>query len=319
MRNFSELSEQEVLALAISAEEEDELIYENYAHYLKDSYPSTAMIFTAMAKEEGEHRHRLIELYRKRFGEFIPLIRRSDVRGFTPRSSIWLGQPLGLDKIRKQVAIMEFESRRFYRRAAQHTNDASMRQLLNDLATEESKHEIEALSLKADYLTPEADAEEKKTEHRLFLLQIIQPSLAGLMDGSVSTLAPIFAAALATKSSHDALLIGLAASVGAGISMGFTEAASDDGSLTGRGSPWLRGMMTGLMTTLGGLGHALPFLITNFHAALFIAMIVVFIELFSIAWIRKRYMDTPFFSAIFQVVIGGLLVFMSGILIGNFG
>lgn len=317
MRNFSELNAQEILALAISLEEDDELTYENYAHYLKENYPTTADLFRGMAKEESGHRRRLIELYQRRFGEFIPLIRRTDIRGFMPRSSIWLDRPLGLDQIREQAAVMELESRRFYRTAAKQTNDASIRQLLNDLASEEMKHEQEALSLKQGLFTPEAEAEEKKTEHKLFLLQVVQPGLVGLMDGSVSTLAPIFAAALATQSSHAALLVGLAASLGAGISMGFTEAASDNGSLTGRGSPWLRGMITGLMTTLGGLGHTLPFLIPHFHMALLVAILIVFVELFAIAWIRKRYMQTPFFSAMFQVVVCGVLVFLSGILIGS--
>lgn len=319
MRNFSDLTEQEVLALAISLEEDDELTYENYAEYLKNTYPSTANIFLDMAKEESGHRHRLIDLYRKRFGEFIPLIRRSDVRGFMPRKSIWLDQPLGLEKIRDQVEIMELESRRFYRNAARQTHDASMRQLLDDLATEEQKHEMKAEQLVAGYLTPEAREQESTTERRLFLLQIIQPGLAGLMDGSVSTLAPIFAAALATHSSFDALLVGLAASIGAGISMAFAEAASDNGSLTGRGNPALRGTVTGVMTTIGGLGHTLPFLIPNFQLALSIAIIIVLLELGAIAWIRNRYMDTPFLSAAFQVVVGGLLVFLSGIFIGHFG
>ncbi len=319
MRNFSDLNEQEVLALAISLEEDDELTYENYAEYLKNSYPNTAKIFTDMAKEESGHRHRLIELYRQRFGEFIPSIRRTDVRGFIPRKSIWMGQPLGLEKIRDQVEVMEMESRRFYRKAARQTQDASMRQLLDDLATEEIKHEKQAEQLFVGYLTPEALEEEGKTERKLFILQIIQPGLAGLMDGSVSTLAPVFAAALATQSSHDSLIVGLAASVGAGISMAFAEAASDNGSLTGRGSPALRGTVTGAMTTLGGLGHTLPFLIPYFHLALTIAIIIVLIELGIIAWVRNRYMDTPFLSAAFQVVIGGILVFLTGVFIGHFG
>lgn len=319
MRNFSDLNEQEVLALAISLEEDDELTYENYAEYLKNTYPNTAMIFLDMAKEESGHRHRLIELYRQRFGEFIPLIRRSDVRGFMPRKSIWLDQPLGLEKIRDQVELMELESRRFYRNAARRSSDASMRQLLDDLATEEQKHEMKAEQLVEGYLTSEAREQESNTERRLFLLQIIQPGLVGLMDGSVSTLAPIFAAALATHSSFDAFLVGLAASVGAGISMAFAEAASDNGSLTGRGNPAMRGTVTGVMTTIGGLGHTLPFLIPNFQLALSIAIIIVLLELGVIAWVRNRYMDTPFLSAAFQVVVGGLLVFLSGIFIGHFG
>lgn len=319
MRNFSELNEQEVLALAISLEEDDERTYDNYAHYLEGSYPDTAAVFTAMSEEEAGHRHRLIELFRQRFGEFIPLIRRTDVRGFMPRSSIWLGRPLGLEKIREQVEAMEMESLRFYRRAARHTKDASLRQLLDDLATEERRHESKAEELVAERLTPEVREEEGKTERKLFVLQIIQPGLAGLMDGSVSTLAPIFAAAIATHRSHDALLVGLAASIGAGISMAFAEAATDNGSLTGRGSPLLRGAVTGAMTTLGGLGHTLPFLIPDFRAALTVAMIVVLFELAAISLIRNRYMETPLLSAAFQVCVGGVLVFFTGILIGGIG
>jgi rubrerythrin len=319
MRNFSELSEQEVLALAISLEEDDERTYENYAAYLRELYPDSAAIFDAMAQEESGHRHRLIDLYRKRFGDFIPLIRRTDVHGFMPRSSIWLGRPLGLETIREQVEAMEMESLRFYRRAARQARDASMRQLLDDLASEERRHEARAETLVAAHLTPEVREEEGKTERRLFLLQIVQPGLAGLMDGSVSTLAPIFAAAIATHTSHDALLVGLAASLGAGISMAFAEAATDNGSLTGRGSPVLRGAVTGAMTTLGGLGHTLPFLIANFQVALTVAIVVVVIELGIISWIRNRYMETPFLRAAFQVVVGGVLVFITGILIGGAG
>jgi rubrerythrin len=319
MRNFSELSEQEVLALAISLEEDDERTYENYAEYLRTTYPETAAIFTAMSQEESGHRHRLIELYHKRFGDFIPQIRRTDVHGFMPRASIWLGRPMGLEKIREQVEAMELESLRFYRRAARQTRDASMRQLLDDLAAAERKHEARAETLITEHLTPEVREQEDTTERRLFLLQIVQPGLAGLMDGSVSTLAPIFAAALATHRSHDALLVGLAASLGAGISMAFAEAATDNGSLTGRGSPILRGGVTGAMTTLGGIGHTLPFLIANFQLAMTVAVLVVIVELAAISWIRNRFMDTPFLRAAFQVVVGGVLVFLTGILIGGAG
>jgi rubrerythrin len=317
MRNFSELNEQEVLALAISLEEDDERTYDNYAHYLEPNYPDTAAIFRAMSEEESGHRHRLIELYRKRFGEFIPLIQRSEVRGFMQRPSIWLTQPLGLEKIRERAETMEMESLRFYRRAARQTKDASLRQLFDDLAAEERRHESKAETLMAEHLTPEVREQENEQERRLFLLQIVQPGLAGLMDGSVSTLAPIFAAAFATHQSHDALLVGLAASVGAGISMAFAEAATDNGSLTGRGSPVLRGTVTGVMTTIGGLGHTLPFLVPQFNVALTIAIIVVAVELVTISWIRNKFMDTPFLSAAFQVVVGGVLVFLTGILIGG--
>jgi rubrerythrin len=319
MRNFSELNEQEVLALAISLEEDDERTYDNYAHYLEPTYPDSAAIFRAMAAEESGHRRRLIDLYRDRFGEFIPLIRRTDVRGFMHRPSVWLAQPLGLEKIRERAETMEMESLRFYRRAARQTKDASLRQLFDDLANEERTHETKAEKLVAEHLTPEVREEEDARERKLFLLQIVQPGLAGLMDGSVSTLAPIFAAAFATHQSHDALLVGLAASVGAGISMAFAEAASDNGSLTGRGSPVLRGVVTGGMTTVGGLGHTLPFIIPEFHAAITVAIIIVAIELLAISYIRNRFMDTPFLSAAFQVIVGGVLVFLTGMFIGGAG
>jgi rubrerythrin len=319
MRNFSELDEQEVLALAISLEEEDERTYDNYAHYLKSNYPQTAAVFEAMSAEERGHRQRLIELYRTKFGEFIPMIRRTDVNGFMKRPSVWLFQPASPDKIRRQVEGMELESRRFYRKAALQTKDASLRQLFDDLAAEERRHEAKAESLVDERITPKVREEEDETQRRLFVLQIVQPGLAGLMDGSVSTLAPIFAAAFATRQSHDAFLVGLAASIGAGISMAFAEAASDDGSLTGRGSPVLRGIVTGAMTSLGGLGHTLPFLIPEFHSALVVAIIVVGFELAAISWIRNRYMDTPLLRAAFQVVVGGVLVFITGILIGGSG
>jgi rubrerythrin len=319
MRNFSELNEQEVLALAISLEEEDERTYDNYAHYLQQHYPQTAEIFRAMSKEESGHRQRLIDLYRNKFGEFIPMIRRGDVHGLMKRPSVWLGRPFGLDKVREQVEAMEMESLRFYRKAARQTTDASLRQLFNDLAAEERRHESKAETLVDRHLTPSAREKEEETQRKLFVLQIVQPGLAGLMDGSVSTLAPIFAAAFATHQSHDAFLVGLAASVGAGISMAFAEAASDDGSLTGRGSPVLRGIVTGAMTTLGGLGHTLPFMIPAFHSALIVAFGVVAVELAAISWIRNRFMDTPLLRAAFQVVVGGVLVFATGILIGGAG
>jgi erythrin-vacuolar iron transport family protein len=212
---------------------------------------------------------------------------------------------------------MEAESKRFYQRAARRSTDAAIRQLLGDLAAEERRHEARAEELQSAYVPAEIEQEEGESERRLFLLQIIQPGLAGLMDGSVSTLAPLFAAAFATRDSWQTLLVGLAAALGAGISMGFAEALSDNGSLTGRGSPLLRGTVCGLMTALGGLGHALPFVIGNFHTATAIAIAVVALELAAIAYVRNRYMDTPLLSAAFQVVVGGLLVFGTGILIGN--
>ena len=316
-KNFSDLSEQELLALAISLEEEDARIYDDFAEGLREQYPASAKVFQAMAEEENGHRHRLLDLYRKRFGDHIPLIRRQDIKGFVERKAMWLSRPLGLDKVRAQAELMEAETKRFYTRAAQRSTDVAIRQLLGDLAAEERRHENMAERLEAKYVTPEVAQEENAAERRLFVLQIIQPGLAGLMDGSVSTLAPLFAAAFATQNTWETFLVGLAASIGAGISMGFAEAMSDNGSLTGRGSPWLRGVVCGMMTTVGGLGHTLPYLIPNFHLATAIAIAVVLVELAAIAWIRNRFMDTPLLSAAFQIIVGGLLVFGTGILIGS--
>jgi rubrerythrin len=317
MRNFSDLAEQELLALAIALEEEDSRIYDEFAHGLRENYPDTARMFSAMAEEESEHRHRLIELFRTKFGEHIPLIRRQDVKGFIERKPVWLSRPLGLEKVREQAELMEAETRRFYARAARRSQDATIRQLLDDLAAEERRHQANAEQLEAKYIPAGVREKESESERRLFVLQFVQPGLAGLMDGSVSTLAPLFAAAFATRGSWPTLLVGLAAAIGAGISMGFAEALSDDGSLTGRGSPWLRGLVCGAMTALGGLGHALPYLLPDFWTATAIAVAVVVVELAVIAWIRNRYMDTPLLAAAFQIVLGGLLVFGTGILIGS--
>ncbi|AKJ41699.1 iron exporter MbfA [Pragia fontium] len=317
MKDFSELSEQEILALAISLEEEDHRIYIEFAEGLRETYPNSAKVFDIMSKEENGHRHRLLKLYQEKFGNHIPLIRRQDVKGFVERKPIWLSRPLGIEKVRKQSEIMEIETQRFYERAAQKTTDAQIRQLLDDLSAEEHRHQIRAEQLESQLLTPAEKDKEKKSAHRLFVLQIVQPSLAGLMDGSVSTLAPVFAAALATKDSWQAFLVGMAASIGAGISMAFAEAVSDNGSLTGRGNPWLRGASCGVMTTLGGLGHTLPFLISDFWTAMIVSGIVVMFELAAISWIRNRYMDTPLLQAAFQVVVGGLLVFATGLFIGS--
>ena len=315
MRSFESLSEREVLALAVSLEEEDERIYADYAEELRQDFPATAQMFAGMREEESEHRRRLIELYRSKFGEHIPLIRRNDVKGFVNRRPIWLTRPLRLDAIRKEAATMEVETRRFYEKSADRAQDASIRQLLNDLAQEERAHEYRAEELSD--LDPAMRTQEEQANRKLFVLQIVQPGLAGLMDGSVSTLAPVFAAAFATRSTHTAFAVGLAASIGAGISMGFAEALSDDGSLTGRGHPWIRGLVCGLMTALGGIGHTLPFLITNFNVAFVVAVVVVLVELGTISWIRHRYMESPWLSATLQVVIGGILVFLAGVLIGQ--
>jgi rubrerythrin len=317
MRNFSDLSEKEILALAISNEEEDGRIYADIAEGLRENYPASARIFTEMSTEESEHRRRLIELYQQKFGEHIPLIRRSDIRGFVQRRPVWQISPLGLDAVRNIATDMELETLRFYRRAAARTSDASIRKLLGDLAEAEVEHEHIADRLIEKNLPANVRAEEDEAQRRLFVLRIIQPGLAGLMDGSVSTLAPLFAAAFATGRPWAAFVVGLAASIGAGISMGFAEALSDNGSLTGRGAPLIRGLVCGLMTTLGGIGHTLPFLIPQFWTAITVAGCVVIVELAIISWVRWRYMETPPFSAAFQVMFGGALVFATGILIGS--
>jgi rubrerythrin len=317
MKSFSDLTEQEILALAISAEEEDQRIYADYADGLKVAYPASAQVFSGMAEEEDEHRRRLIETYRQKFGEHIPLIRRQDVRGFIKHEPLWMMRPLGLDRVRKQAETMEFEARRFYERAMTRTTDAGVRKLLGDLAAAERSHISLAQQLGTQLLTPDAKAAEDETRRRAFILQVVQPGLAGLMDGSVSTLAPLFAAAFATHGTWQTFLVGMAASVGAGISMGFAEALSDDGELTGRGHPWLRGAITGLMTTVGGIGHTLPYLIGDFRVATTLAIAVVLVELWVIAWIRSHYMDTKFLRAVFEVVVGGLIVFGAGVLIGS--
>ena len=316
-RNFKDLTEREILALAISLEEEDGRVYADFADGLREMYPATAKLFDDMGAEESAHRASLIETYRARFGEHIPLIRRQDVKGFVQRRPLWLKRPLKIAEARKQAEIMELETRQFYQKAMTQVSDAGIRKLLGDLEEVERKHQVAAEALQENIITKDVEKTEEDAQRRLFVLQIVQPGLAGLMDGSVSTLAPVFAAAFATRSSKDAFLVGLAASIGAGISMAFAEALSDDGSLTGRGRPVLRGAVTGLMTTAGGLGHTLPFLISNFQVAFIAAVIVVAAELGVIAWIRNRYMDTPLLSAAFQVVVGGVLVFIAGIAIGS--
>lgn len=317
MRQFSDLSEQEVLALAISLEEEHARIYADYAAGLAEHYPGSAKVFEGLAAEENEHRGALIDRHREVFGNHIPLVRPQDVGGFLQHKPIWLVRPLRLDKVRAQAEAIEAETLRFYDIAAQRTTDAGTRKLLGDLAAAERRHASLAARLMQEHLAGGAGDNEEEARRRVFVLQVVQPSLIGLMDGSVSTLAPLFAAAFATQSSWETFLVGTAASVGAGISMGFAEALSDDGSMTGRGAPWLRGVITGAMTTIGGLGHTIPYLIPDFRVATVIAVVVVLIELWIIAWIRARYMDTPFWRAAFQIVVGGLIVFAAGVLIGS--
>ena len=315
-KNFKDLTEREILALAISLEEEDGRVYGDFVDGLRETYPATAKMFEEMQGQESGHRRALIDQYQQRFGEHIPLIRRQDVKGFVTRRPVWLVRPLGINVVRRQAEIMELETRQFYEKSIERVTDASTRKLLGDLAEMERQHQAAAESLEHN-LTTDVRQKEEAASRRLFVLQIVQPGLAGLMDGSVSTLAPLFAAAFATQKSHDAFLVGLAASVGAGISMGFAEALSDDGSLTGRGHPWVRGLVCGLMTTAGGIGHTLPFLIPSFHIAFTAAVLVVAVELASISYIRHRYMDSPLLAATLQVVLGGVLVFLAGVLIGS--
>src|SRR6201982_2779990 len=318
VKRFSDLAEQEVLVLPITNEEEDSRIYRGFAEGLREQFPASAKVFDEMADEEVQHRTMLFDLYRQKFGEYLPLIRRQDVKGFlNPKQPLWLTRPLGLEEVRKFAETMEFEAERYYRKAAEAARDVSVRQLLIELAEAEAGHETFAQKLSETILTKGAREKEEETARRVFVLQYVQPGLAGLMDGSVSTLAPLFAAAFATHNTWATFLVGMAASIGAGISMGFAEALSDDGSLTRRGNPLLRGGICGLMTTLGGLGHTLPYLIPDFCIATAIAFGVVLVELATITWIRHRYMDTPTVSAALQVVVGGVLVFVAGILIGS--
>ena len=317
MRNFSDLTEREVLALAIANEEEDNRIYTDIAEGLREDYPGSSHLFTEMAEEEAIHRRRLLELYRAKFGEHIPLIRRHDVRGFVHHKPVWQMLPLNLDEVRNLAESMEVETQQFYRRAAARSQDVSVRKLLGDLAESEVEHEHRAEQLTSQNLPENVRREEDAQARRAFVLRYIQPGLAGLMDGSVSTLAPVFAAAFATHNPWEAFVVGLAASIGAGISMAFAEALSDNGSLTGRGAPYLRGAITGVMTTLGGIGHTLPFLIPSFWTAMAVAIGVVVVELAVISWVRWKYMDTPPVSAALQVAFGGALVFACGILIGS--
>jgi rubrerythrin len=317
-KHYYNLSDKEILALAISSEEEDARIYQYYASLFIKDFPETASMFQEMSDEENIHRRQLIELFKNKFGNNIPLIKREHVQGFYTRRPIWLIENLTLDKVRQEIVKMEKDAANFYFKTAQKTADPDIRKLLGDLAEIESKHIDKAL-LKASIIEKSSLAiDELKKAKKQFILTWVQPGLAGLMDGSVSTLAPIFATAFATKDSHTTLLVGLAASIGAGISMGFTEAAHDDGVISGRGSPIKRGIASGVMTTIGGLGHALPYLISDFYTATIIAMFFVLIELWAIAWIQKKYMEIKFSRAIFQVVFGGALVLAAGIFIGGF-
>jgi len=317
VRSFKDLSPSEVLALAISLEEDDARIYGDFASRLKEIYPSTANMLEKMRDEERTHAARLMEMHKQRYGDHIPFIQREDVKGFIRRKPLWLARTLNVRQVREMVEVMEEESMRFYQSAAKLTTDLAVRTLLDELAAVEQEHESFAAGMQENLESSGAKKSEDEAARRLFVLQVIQPGLAGLMDGSVSTLAPVFAAAYATGHSRDAFLVGMAASIGAGISMGFAEALSDDGVISGRGHPWARGIVCGIMTTMGGIGHTLPFLIANFHLAMVVAVAVVAVELAVISWIRHKYMDTPLLAAAFQVVVGGVLVFITGILIGS--
>jgi rubrerythrin len=317
LRAFSDLSEREILALAISNEEEDGRIYADFAEGLQDNYPDTARVFLDMAAEENEHRRLLIDTFVQKFGSHIPLIRRQHIRGTIQRRPLWQVRPLGIEAVRRQAVEMEEEAGRFYQEAASRTSDAAIRKLLGDLAAAEVQHVRSAEEITEKRLPGATRTREDDSANRRLILQIIQPGLVGLMDGSVSTLAPVFAAAFATHNSWNAFLVGLAASLGAGISMGFAEALADDGKLSGRGTPYLRGFVCGLMTIAGGIGHTLPYMIPNFWTATILACVVVVIELLTIAWVQWRYMDTPPVSAAAKVMLGGGLVLATGILIGN--
>jgi erythrin-vacuolar iron transport family protein len=317
LKSFSDLTEQEIIALAISSEDDDARAYAGFAHALIGDYPASAKVFAEMAEEEHEHRRSLTELYSKKFGNFIPLIRRADINGFVKHKPAWTLNKLGIDAMRKRAEVIELENYRFYTQAAEGSIDPQVKKLLSELAAAEKGHESLASKLGLEHLTADAKIDETETQRRLFLLQVVQPGLVGLMDGSVSTLAPIFAAAFATNNTWQTFLVGVAASIGAGISMGLAEGLSDDGKLTGRGHPLIRGLASGIMTAVGGLGHTLPFLISDFHTAFILAVLVVIIELGLISWIRWKYMDTPFVKAALQIAVGGLLVFLTGIFIGS--
>lgn len=317
MRKFEDLTERELLALAIANEEEDGRIYADFADGLLDNYAASAQVFSDMAAEENEHRRQLIDLYIAKFGQHIPLIRRQDIRGYILQKPIWQVRPLNIEAVRSHARDMERAAARFYRQAIGRTSDASVRKLLGDLAEAEDRHDQTAAHLEAEHLTEAARQGESDDAQRRFILQIIQPGLVGLMDGSVSTLAPVFAAAFATRDPWNTFLVGLAASIGAGISMGFAEALADDGKLSGRGAPLIRGLVCGIMTMAGGIGHTLPYLIPNFYTATAVAFVVVIFELLAIAWIQWRYMDTPLLSAAAKVMLGGALVLAAGILIGS--
>ena len=315
MRSFSDLDQSEVLALAITLGEEHARIYAEYAHSLFETDPAMGQIFAGMAEEEHVHRGTLIDLYQAVHGDHIPLIRPQDVRGFAHHEPIWTREHVDAEEVRSQAERIAQEARQFYESALSRTTDAAARKLLGDLVAAEDRHLALARDMRES--GDRLKIAESDSAQRTFVLQYIQPGLNGLIDGSISTLAPIFAVAFATYDTWTTFLVGLAASIGSGISMGIAEAMSDDGLISGRGHPWKRGTVTGVMTAVGGLGHTLPYLISDFWTATAIAAIIVVIELWVIAWVRARYMETPFMRAALEVVAGGLIVFGVGIAIGS--
>lgn len=322
-RSLQSLNPAELAALAINMEQEEARLYQEYARrFRRQGRMHLAAEMESLRQEEREHEQRLSDAFLAEFADQteVPLLRRGDVAGFGELPPLPKEEQFTPDVAVARIAFSEGIAERFYRHAAENSGRHDrLRALFAELAEVEAVHQsTEGRVLAAARLDDgEKPAELKHTDHERFVLQVVQPGLVGLMDGSVSTLAPLFAAAFATHKSWDAFLVGTAAAVGAGISMGFAEGMSDDGALTGRGHPWMRGSITGAMTLLGGIFHALPYLIPNFWTATTIAAIVVAIELFAIAYIRNRYMDTPFWRSIVQIVVGGGIVFAAGILIGS--
>lgn len=316
-KKFQDLNDNEILSLAIDNLEEDIKLYDEYSSHFLINYPVTSKMFKQMSILKNKNRKKLVELHKKKFGETLSITDQKEIANYFKRKPEWLVIKNSIEKVRNEIVEMETLSAQFYNSFAKKSQNIEIRNLLIDLAimSREQKDNAKLILLNAQ--KSRSAKEEVTKDKRQFILTWVQPGLAGLMDGSVSTLAPIFATAFATKDSHTTLLVGLAASIGAGISMGFTEAVHDDGVISGRGSPIKRGFASGIMTTIGGLGHALPYLISDFYVATVIAMFFVLVELWAIAWIQAKYMEIKFTKAVFQVVFGGSLVLAAGILIGG--
>lgn len=316
-KHFQDLNDDEILSLSIDILEEDIRLYDDYSSHFLINYPETSKMFKKMSILKNKNRQQLIKLHKKKFGETLNITHKNEIYNFFKRKPKWFVIKNSIEKVRNEIIEMEANSSQFYNSFAKKSNNIETRNLLIDLAmmSREQKDNAKLILLNTQKL--HSAKEEVTKDKKQFILTWVQPGLAGLMDGSVSTLAPIFATAFATKDSHTTLLVGLAASIGAGISMGFTEAVHDDGVISGRGSPIKRGFASGIMTTIGGLGHALPYLISDFYVATVIAMFFVLVELWAIAWIQAKYMKIKFTKAVFQVVFGGSLVLAAGILIGG--